>query len=341
MKKQTTGMLMLSCLVLLTFAVPQPTFAAEKLFYFFNNVYGFEYFKKNASAIDTIAPQVYTVDYDLKVKKPTNSQTKILKEAKKKKVDTVPLIVNADFSKILMSDILLSEDAQDEIIEYMIKEADKYDFKGWQFDFENLNHLDRDMYTAFVAKTYKELKKHDLEFSVAVIPRNKPYDPLSTNQDWSSGYDFKAIAENSDFVSLMSYDDPYSIGPVASLPFKQKILDYMLTQMPAEKISLGIPLYCWKWDNSINMKVGATTHKLANEAYSKGKDKSKRYDKTLGAEALTYTDKKFKTQYTIWCESEESIEAKMDLIEDYGLRGFSAWAIGQEPAWLWKTIKKY
>ncbi len=339
MKKKTIISSIISCALLVSLTAPHFALANEKLFYFYNNVYGLTNFKKNAASIDIIAPQVYTVGYDLKVKKPKSKDIKIFKEAKKKKVDIVPLIVNADFSKILMSDILLSEEAQDDIIEFMIKEADKYDFKGWQFDFENLNHLDRDMYTAFVAKTNIELKKHDLEFSVAVIPRNKPYDASSTNQDWSSGYDFQKIAENSDYLSLMSYDDPYSVGPVASLPFTQKIFDYMLTQMPPEKISLGIPLYCWKWDNSINKRVGSTTHRLALKEYSKGKNKSREYYDELGNEAFTFTSKG--TEYSIWCESEESIEAKMELIQDYKLRGFSAWAMGQEPTWLWKVLKKY
>lgn len=323
-------------LLFVSILLPVQTFAAERLFYFYDNVYGFTNFKKNKSHIDIIAPQVYTVDYDLKVKKP--SSTKILKEAKRKKINSMPLIVNADFSKLLMSDILLNQKAQDEIIDFMIKEADTYNFIGWQFDFENINHLDRDMYSAFVAKTSERLKENDLQFSVAVIPRSRAYDPLSTNQDWSSGYDFKKIAEHADFVSLMSYDDPYSTGPVASLPYTQKILSYMKTQMPAEKISLGIPMYCWKWDNRINARIGSTTHKLAEKEYRKGKDRSKGYDKALGAEWLTYT--RDGNSHTIWCENEDSIEEKLALIKDNELRGFSAWALGQEPTWLWRILKK-
>lgn len=322
--------------LLVLFCVPHTTLAAEGLFYFYDNVYGFSNFKKNASNIDVIAPQVYTVGHDLKVKKPSN--TKILKEAKKKKIPIMPLLVNASFDKVLMSDILLNQKAQDEIIKFMIDEAQKYDFVGWQFDFENLNHLDRDMYTAFVIKTSQKMKENNLQFSVAVIPRNKPYDVTSTDQDWSSGYDFKEIAKHTDFISLMSYDDPYSQGPVASIPFTQKILNYMTTQIPSEKISLGIPMYCWKWDDSINMKVQSLTHNLTAKEYKKGKNKSKGYDRELGAQWFKYTLKG--TQYTTWCESKESIAAKLDLIEKNKFRGFSAWALGQEPSWLWNSLKE-
>lgn len=336
MKKSMFTVYILGILIFAGSFIPQQTFAAEGLFYFYDNVYGYTNFKKNYKNIDTVAPQVYTVDYDLKVKRP--SSTKILKEAKKKKVASMPLLVNANFSKVLMSDILLNQKAQDEIIDFMIKEADKYDFIGWQFDFENINHLDRDMYTAFVKKTSEKLKEQDLQFSVAVIPRSRPYDATSTNQDWSSGYDFKKIADYTDFMSLMSYDDPYSVGPVSSIPFTQKTVDYMMTEIPSEKISLGIPMYCWKWDDRTSLKIGSTTHKLAAKEYSKGKDKSKGYDEVLGAEWMKFT--KDGTPYTIWCENEESIASKLDIIEDNKLRGFSAWALGQEPTWLWKILRK-
>lgn len=327
----TISILLLSILI-----IPQNVFAGEGLFYFFNNTYGFTNFKKNYSDIDVIAPQVYTVGYDLKVKKPSN--TKILKEAKRKKIKTVPLLVNANFDKVLMSSILLDTNAQDEIIKFMIDEAKKYDFAGWQFDFENINHLDREMYVDFAERTYKEMKKNNLEFSIAVIPRSRDYDPNSNNQDWSSGYDFKKLAEHSDYLSLMSYDDPASVGPVASIPYTEKILDYMLTQVPAEKMSLGIPLYCWKWNNMINGRVGSLTHKLASKEYQKGKDKDKGYNEDLGAQYYSYTYKK--VPYTVWCEGEESMQAKLDLIREHNLRGFSAWALGQEPTWLWKILKE-
>ncbi len=317
---------------------PVQGFASEGLFYYFNNTYGLKNFEKNHKNIAVIAPQIYTVGHDLKVKKPKSSLTKIIRSAKNKDSKIIPLLVNANFDKVLMSDILLNQEAQDKIIQFMIEEAKRNNFAGWQFDFENLNHLDREMYVAFVKKTYEKMKENNLSFSVAVVPRSTPYDPESKNQDWSSGYDFKELAKYSDFISLMSYDDPYSVGPVASLPYTNKILSYMKTQIPAEKISLGIPLYCWKWNSDTGSRVGSLTHKLTAKEYAKGKDKSKGYNPELGAEWYSYTFKG--KNYTTWCESEESIQTKLDLIEQEGLRGFSAWAIGQEGTWLWSLLKK-
>lgn len=324
---------MKNILLVALFFVPLSFVSAENLFYFFNNQNGLNDFKKNYSNIDVVAPQIYEVEQDLSISKPLNK--KIISEAKRKGVKTVPLIVQDKFSKVLMSTILITPSAQDEIINFMIKEAKKQKYAGWQFDFENINHLDRDMYTVFVRKTYEAMKKNDLEFSVAVIVRDSPYNKSDKNQDWSSPYDYKELAKYSDFISLMTYDDPKSVGPVASLPYLERTLKYMDTQIPADKISLGIPFYCWVWQDG--KKIGATTYEMAEKNYKKGKKpKSRGYDENLGAEYFKYVKSKIPT--TVWCDNEESFARKQEIISERGYRGFSVWALGQGAKKIWNEI---
>jgi spore germination protein YaaH len=322
-------------ILLVTFILPVETFAAQNIFYYFENLYGLDSFKKNSRQIDVFAPQVYEVGYDLQVSKLTSKGKKAIKEAKKKGAEIMPLIVNDDFSKILMSDILINEPAQEKIIDFMIREAKKQKFIGWQFDFENINHLDRDLYTKFVKKTYEKLKAEKLQFSVAVVVRSSDYNRNDKNQDWSSAYDYEELAKYSDFLSLMTYDDPRSIGPVASLPYVNRVLDYMVTKAPAEKLSLGIPFYCWQWQNGV--RAGATTYKLAEKNYRKGSNRERTFDEFLGAEKFQFT--KGHADFVIWCDSVESVKIKNEIIEDRGLAGFSAWALGQEDPATWRYLK--
>lgn len=324
----------ISLIILISFLLPTTTFAGENLFYFFDNVYGLSSFKTNHKKVDVIAPQIYEVGEDLKISKPT--EKKLIKESKKRKVKTVPLIVQEGFSKVLMSTILITPKAQDEIISFMIKEAKKQGYAGWQYDFENINHLDRDMYTDFVKKTYSAMKDAGLEFSVAVIVRSRDYNKDDKNQDWSSAYDYEQLAKNSDFLSLMTYDDPNSIGPVASIPYVEKVLDYMVTKAPAEKLSLGIPLYCWQWQDG--KRVSSTTYRLADKAYKKinKSEKSRIFNTELGAELIRFN--RDGVDNAIWCDSAKGVQMKLDIIEERGLRGFSAWAIGQEDKTIWKLF---
>jgi spore germination protein YaaH len=216
----------------------------------------------------------------------------------------------------------------------MIDEAKKQKYTGWQFDFENINHLDRDMYTAFVKKTYEKLKEENLSFSVAVVVRDREYDPESKNQDWSSAYDYKQLAKYSDFLSLMTYDEPYSSGPVASLPYIEKTLKYMFTQAPAEKLSLGVPMYCWHWIDGV--RHGSTTHTLAAKHYRKGKNRESKFDENLGAQYFKFTSKG--KENIIWCDTEKGVEKKQEIVDKYGMRGFSFWALGQADNKFWGVL---
>lgn len=320
-------------LIIFSIFLPNTALAGENLFYFFKNVYGLSDYEKNYKQIDVVAPQIYEVGYDLKVSKPI--EKKLIREAKKKGSKVVPLLVQDDFSKVLMSTILITPKAQDDIISFMIKEAEKNDYAGWQFDFENINHLDRELYVDFVKKTYEKMKENNLEFSVAVSVRDRDYNPNDKNQDWSSAYNYKELAKYVDFISLMTYDDPNSVGPVASVPYVQKVLDYILTQAPAEKLSLGIPFYCWKWQNG--ERVGSTTYNLASKEYRKGKNKTKTFDKTLGAEVFKFS--KNGIENIIWCDNNKSFEMKQNIIDKYGLRGMSVWALGQGDKSIWTYLK--
>lgn len=308
--------------------------ADTNLFYFFENTYGLKEFKRRHSRMDIVAPQTYVVKEDLRVHGPTEG--KIAREARKKDVPIMPLLVNDGFEKVLMSTILITPSAQEEIIEFMIEEAEDEGYIGWQFDFENINRLDRDLYTAFVAKASKALRAEGLQFSVAVVPRSRAYNPNDRDQDWSSAYDYATLAPHVDFMTLMTYDDPLSVGPVASLPFLNRTLDYMLTQVPAEKISLGVPMYCWRWQN--DRRVGSTTYKLAQKEYRKAQNRDRGYSQSLGAEFFSFTSKEG-DYINIWCDNAKSVETKREYAQALGLHGLSFWALGQGDTRIWRELK--
>jgi len=209
---------------------PQVSYASENLFYYFANTYGFESLKDNYRDIDIFAPQVYEMDFAYDVLEPGKEDQKVLKYARRKKMDVMPLVYNTGFSMQLMTNFLADEDAQEKVLDQLVDIANDEKYIGWQFDFENISHNDREAYTAFIEDAAKVFGKEKLDFSVAVIPRSRDYSKEDRYQDWSAPYEYAKIADVADFMTIMTYDDPTTTGPVASLPFIDRILNYMIDE---------------------------------------------------------------------------------------------------------------
>jgi spore germination protein YaaH len=135
----------------------------------------------------------------------------------------------------------------------------------------------------------------------------------------------------------MSYDDPYSKGPIVGYEWLGKVIAYTLSVVPKEKVSLGIGLYYWQWNTATGKLVGIGGNTGIQNAFEKHYV-SQMYSKSEQAPYLSYTTKG--TNYVIWFENWQSVQKKISLIKQNGLRGFSAWALGLEVSSVWTAIRK-
>lgn len=311
-----------------------------KIFYYTNGKKSFDSFQKNAKHIEVIAPQVYGVNAagDLK-----GGPTKeFMAVAKKYKVKIMPLVVNSNFSKDTLEKILDDQSIQDKIIRQMVEEGTKMGYLGWQFDFEQMTSDKRDKYTAFVRRAYPEFKKAGQLFSVAVIAQYSlnPADyPKNLWYRVIGAYDYKELGKSSDFLSIMSYDQADSDGPVASLPWVKKVIRFAIGQVPPSKLSLGIPFYFWKWDAKTGKMVDIGGYGRIAELSKNDKQVVKwGWDPEHQVPFVDY----FKNQkkYTAWYENSKSFSRKVDLAMLYKLHGFSAWTLGLEDPKIYPYLKE-
>lgn len=321
-------------------AVPFFSFASgtEKIFYMSQTKekQGILSLKKNADKIDILAPQFYAVNSKLKLAGGLDANLKNV--IAQNKVKVMPLVANAGFKQSVIHNLLLSPTAQDAIIKSLLDTAKKEKYIGWQFDFENISYLDKDLYSAFVEKTATALHKNGLILSVAAVSRSVDYENTDAFKNWGGVFDYERLAKAVDFISLMTYDDPNSVGPVASEPFINKVLAYVKGKIPPEKLSLGIPLYNWGWSVNPFKKIsaGGTYDGLlyirSNFRHDLG------FDEVLGASWLTYFWNN--KQYQVWYQDKKSFENKLDVIKQNNFRGFSAWVMGVEDPEIWSALSK-
>lgn len=320
-------------LILAACTVPLPASADVLQAYFYSNDAGRESFDDHYRAIDELAPQVYVIDEDYDLKRTDDNG--IIRKAERVGVKIVPLVYQEGFSRSLMSHILADEDAQDNIIDALIDEAKDEDYAGWQFDFEYIASADRDRYTEFVARAAKAFKRARLELGVAVIPRTSPYNP-SAPTDLTFAYDYKELATHADYLVLMAYNDPRSMGPTGSLMYQRDVLRYTTSIVPANKLQLGIPLFCSKWRVTGGYtEFGSLKHEDVEEDIEISQLLLSGYLEGLESEYYAYIVPSGNL-YLTWCDGARGYEAKRALAQEFKLRGISLWALGQEHEDIWK-----
>ncbi len=329
--------------IVLIFAVLAPglTYASENIFYMSHSKEqeGIVSLQNNATKIDIIAPQFYEVSDKLKLAGGLDENLKqAIQQAqvKNNNLKLMPLVVNTGFKQKVIHSLLLSTKAQDVVINSLISVAKKEKYVGWQFDFENISYLDKNLYSAFVERTAKALHKNNLILSVAASSRSVDYEDTDAFKNWGGVFDYARLAKATDFVSLMTYDDPASVGPVASLPFIDSVLNYVKGKIPPEKLSFGIPLYYWGWTLNPNKKVNPSgsynrlTTLMANNQYQAG------FDAALSAPWVSYSYGN--NQFKLWYQNQQSFTDRLNIIKQNNFRGFSAWVLGVEDPAIWPVI---
>jgi spore germination protein YaaH len=223
-----------------------------------------------------------------------------------------------------------------------------YNLDGVNIDIENVTQTQRANYIDFVRLLRAQLPMgKEIVVSVAANPYN-------WTTGWQGSYDYTALSAYCDYLMVMAYDEHYyggPSGPISSLSYIDKSIQYALSYVPKEKIVLGLPFYGRIWSNSGGFPdgYGVTNAKIAqlvkNYGGSVQVDTSSQSTRAvitispgdakpiIGGQALDAGT------YTIWYESEKSIKAKLELISKYDIKGTGSWALGQETGNTWTYYK--
>jgi spore germination protein YaaH len=299
-----------------------------RLFYYREGKTALASLIKNYQSIDILAPQIYSLDGNGTLVGKINPV--VLEFTKSHNIEVVPLVTNKAFNQDHAHNFLNDEALQKKAIDSFVAEAKKYGYSGWQIDFEQMDVSYRDKFSAFIKSMATDFRQNNLGISVAVIAQ-KSENPADYPKDlWKKligVYDYTALGKSADFISVMSYDDPESKGPVARYAWMKEVLAHTLTLVPAEKISLGLPLYYWVWNETTGKLVDIGGYEGILKAYKKHYI-TKKYSLEEGIPYLTWSG--YGSRYKLWYDNGESIPKKLDLVTENHLHGFSAWALGQE-----------
>lgn len=324
--------------------------APERLFYYTDNEAAWASLSANISRISVIAPTGYSVDADGVVWGEVDPR--VLGLAREHRVPVVPLIVNPGFDQDMLSALLADDAARARAIAWMVEECRRHGYAGMQFDFENVSIRDRDALTRFYRETAAAFRPEGLQLSIAVVHRPAEFPgPTRYHQwlfrNWRAGYDLEALGEIGDFISIMSYSQHTRRtppGPQASLPWQEEVIEYFLRFVPADKLSLGIPTGSQRWYTSQEDRIVPEMARSYSEniPYARAMALAGRYD------AEMHWSERHQVPYAfferggtfewIFFEDARSFRAKLGLVEEHRLRGFSVWVLGSEDPAIWEAL---
>ena len=303
---------------------------------------------KNIAKIYILAPQTYQLQNGGTAS--STMKDDVLNLAKKNHVKVMPLLANTDgkvFNQKTILNLLDNPKNWENISKFLREEAYNNQYYGWQLDLENIPIEEKDNFNNFVKYLKGEFDNDGLKLSIAVVSKisDNPKDYVASYwNNWAGAYDYKTLASSTDFLSVMAYDQPNSPGPVATLSWSKKVLDYALKNIPKEKISFGIPVYGWAYRGKDIKHFSMVDYPFT---YSKLTyyPKNDIKNMTTGAGVskifgniswISYNSAG--KNYTIWYEDKNSFKTKLEQIQKTGINSFSAWVLGDEDPRIWELF---
>jgi spore germination protein YaaH len=261
----------------------------------------------------------------------------------------LPLVSN-EFNGNLIHQILSNAPLRNQHIQNIVQLVFENHYDGIDIDYEGMLGADRALYPEFLQELATQLHRKNKKLSVCVHAKT------SEPGGWDAviAQDYQAIGRYADTVRIMGYDFHYAggdPGAIAPLDWVEKVLKFAVTKIPAEKISLGIPIYGINWyDRDTSGRVESLTRpnvglKDEEAMYLDAVVLAKQYharihfDEPGQSHWFTYTDASTGIKRTVWFESHFGFKSRWELAKQYKVAGISLWRIGGEDPKLWQYLR--
>lgn len=255
-----------------------------------------------------------------------------------------PILVLTPFSEGAFNNQLvkvLSEnlEVQERLIENLMETVVEKGFAGVDVDFEYILPEDRVGYAEFVGRLRERMNAQGYQVSVALAPKTSADQPGLLYE----GMDYALLGQNADHVFLMTYEWGYTYSePMAVAPINKvrQVVEYALTEIPREKILMGIPNYGYDWP--LPYEKGVTKARLIGnvEAVRIAAENGAaiQFDEVAMSPHFTYT--RDGIAHEVWFEDVRSIEAKLNMARDFGLLGVGYWNLMRPFRANWLLLEK-
>ncbi len=213
-----------------------------------------------------------------------------------------------------------------DLIENIRANLAEHHFAGINVDFEDLKSRDSEALIRFMRELSAVLHK-----SGYIVSEDVPVG--------DDAYDLKRLAESSDYLLPMVYDEHYESaepGPIASEPFFENHLDALAKLVPPSKTIVGFGNYGYDWE--IGGQGGKEVTFDDVMAAASGTHGAVEWDKAAENPVLRYTAAG--KPHEVWFLDAVTALNQVIAAYDSDFRGVGLWRLGSEDPGLWKVLQR-
>lgn len=211
------------------------------------------------------------------------------------------------------------------LIDNVISLMNEKGYRGIDIDFEFVAPENRVDYINFIRAFAERLNPLGYTVNVDLAPKT------SANQVGLlyESHDYRGIGKVANTVLAMTYEWGYTYGPaMAVAPINQvsRVLNYALTEIPPQKILMGIPNYAYDWTLPF-VKGESEAVTIGNEQAIEiafNNNAQIMFDEESQTPFFNYTSTDG-TLHEVWFEDVRSITQKLKLINQFGILGGGYW----------------
>ncbi len=288
--------------------------------------------QQNIDAINYLSPYWYQMDGEGNLVSTGSSEVGdknrdlVMSMAGTRGVKVLPMIKNsatyASFTAVLSDPELRKKS-----IGQIVKEVRERNYEGAHIDYEGVNAEDRPLLSKYMAELASALRREGKMVTMAVPAKDR-----ERSTGWAGAYDYAALAPSNDLIVIMTYGYGVAIPQsTAPYPWVEGSVRFAASQIPADKLLLGLALYGYEW----NLTAGTLKALRYPDVMARVKNYSPsvQYDERTRSPFFRYYSGG--EELEVWYEDARSNGDKLGLVSQYGLGGAASWRMGQEDSGLW------
>ena len=228
------------------------------------------------------------------------------------------------FSSELVSALMEDPQLQETVLNNIFIVMQEKGYVGLDIDFEYIPPENSQGYLDFVNRAVALLNPLGYIVHVDLAPKTSATQAGLLYE----AHNYETLGNAANQVLVMTYEWGFTYGPpmaVAPLNQVRRVLEYAITEIPPEKIQMGIPNYAYDWQLPFERGRAATT--IGNV---RAIEIALQYGAEILYDPLAQTPYFYYTAsdcfaHVVWFEDTRSINAKLDLLTELQLSGAGYW----------------